>query len=273
MLEQGGDQRGLAQWFDDLLFRMEMWRPTRPQAAAAALAGLGLAALGLGWSYGIRTDDGPVEDRIPHATIDRLVDDRSDLDSSDGGGGPQPDTAEVDGLGGDGPVTLAVADQPEQSDEPSGDEVILVIHVTGEVLRPGLVTVDSGARVNDVVMAAGGPTTTADLHRLNLAAPVADGMQVRVPAVGDEETGPLVVMPAQNADVLSGEQTIPPGPVNLNTATAELLDTLPGVGPATASAILTWREENGGFHALEDLLAVPGIGRAKLAALRELVTL
>lgn len=266
--EQSGDQRGLAQWFDDLLFRIEMWRPTRPQAAIVLFSALLLVALSIGWSYGTRTDDGPVEDRIPQAnTIDRIADAHS---KDDDGEVSQDGAPVVDGPGEPASTSAALTDEPV---EPPVDEVFLVIHVTGEVTRPGLVSVDPGGRVHDAVVAAGGATTGADLHRLNLAAPVEDGMQIRVPAVGDEETGPLVVTPVSSSGEASGQQVTSPGPVNLNTATAELLDTLPGVGPTTASAILTWREQNGGFHSLEDLLAVPGIGRAKLAAIQDLVTL
>jgi competence protein ComEA len=146
----------------------------------------------------------------------------------------------------------------------------LVLDVVGAVRRPGIVRVDAGARVADAITAAGGATTDADLVRLNLAAPVADGARIAVPAIG----GPA---PPLDAGAISGG---PPdaaggpaaGPVNVNTATAEQLDALPGVGPATAAAIVKEREAHGPFRSVDDLGRVRGIGPAKLAQLHDLVT-
>jgi competence protein ComEA len=166
--------------------------------------------------------------------------------------------------------------QPASAASSVAVEVSLVVHVIGAVARPGLVSVPAGSRVADVVTAAGGSTAEAAVDRLNLAAPVSDGMQVRVPTIDDDSEVPL--MTAAPPPATSGSDPGAPGagvesgPVNLNTASTEQLDTLPGIGPATAAAIIRWREDNGGFHLLEDLLAVPGIGPAKMAAIRDLVT-
>jgi competence protein ComEA len=138
---------------------------------------------------------------------------------------------------------------------------VLVVHAAGAVARPGVYRVPPGARVIDVVDAAGGPASDADINRLNLAALVTDGSQIYVPRVGEAAPTPV-------GDAAS----TPSGPVNLNTATLEQLDALPGVGPATAKAIIAERERRGGFRSVDDLLDVRGIGPAKLDALRDLVT-
>lgn len=142
----------------------------------------------------------------------------------------------------------------------------LVVHVAGAVVTPGVYELASGSRVDDAVRIAGGPEADAELDGLNLAAPVVDGQRVYVPVVG--EIDPAVVPSGIDPD--AGE--VPSGPLDLNTATIEQLDSLPGVGPATASAIVDDRERNGPFATVDDLERVPGIGPAKLAALRDLVT-
>jgi competence protein ComEA len=134
----------------------------------------------------------------------------------------------------------------------------LVVHVVGAVHRPGLYRLSEGSRIADAVKRAGGATRRADLTLVNLAAPVADGVQVVVPrrvtAVAGAQSGT-----AQAA-----------GPVHLNMATLEQLDELPGVGPSTAQKILDFRQEHGAFTSVDELDAVPGIGPARLEQLREL---
>lgn len=136
---------------------------------------------------------------------------------------------------------------------------VIYVHILGQVERPGLYELPDGARAVDAVAAAGGFTEAADAAALNLARFVSDGEQIVVPAIGEAPAG---AAPGIAAD----------GRVNLNTADAAALDTLPGVGPATAAKILAWREEHGRFASVEDLLDVGGIGEAKFAALRDLVT-
>jgi competence protein ComEA len=143
----------------------------------------------------------------------------------------------------------------------------LVVHAAGAVVVPGVHRLPGGSRVQDVLAAAGGPTPDADLDRVNLAAPVVDGERVWIPRMG-EEAPPLA--PGGSPAPAAGAPTA--GPVDLNTATAEQLDTLPGIGPATAAAIIEHRERNGPFRSVDELLDVPGIGDAKLAQLRDLVS-
>jgi competence protein ComEA len=142
----------------------------------------------------------------------------------------------------------------------------LVVHVAGAVASPGVHELSSGARVVDAIEAAGGLTPAADGARINLAAPLADGARVYVPAVG-EEPPPVAV----GGDA-AGTGSTPAGPLDLNTADAAALEALPGVGPATAAAIVEHRSKVGAFTSVDQLLDVPGIGEAKLEALRDLVT-
>lgn len=143
----------------------------------------------------------------------------------------------------------------------SGD---LVVSVVGAVERPGLVTLSPGARVDDALRDAG-PRPEADLVALNLAQRLSDGQQLVVPVVGE---------PAGAAGAAaSAEPSASGGGVSLNSATAEELTELPGVGPATAAAIVAHRESTGGFRAVDELLDVKGIGPAKFESLQDAVTL
>lgn len=149
----------------------------------------------------------------------------------------------------------------------------VVVHVAGAVATPGLVQLSAGARVADAVAAAGGPAAGADVDRLNLAAAVLDGSRVFVPVVGQTEPVPIAT-PGVTVGGGDGPADAPPtvGPVDLNSATVDELDVLPGVGPATAAAIVAHRDENGPFLGVDELQDVRGIGPAKFEALRDLVT-
>ena len=136
----------------------------------------------------------------------------------------------------------------------------VLVHVVGAVREPGLYRLKEGSRVADAVARAGGATPKADLALVNLAAPVADGTQVVVPA----RAPPAAVSAGGSAPARAG-------PVHLNTATVEELDALPGVGPVTAQKIVDFRQANGAFTSVDELDAVPGIGPARLEELRKLV--
>lgn len=144
----------------------------------------------------------------------------------------------------------------------------MVVAVSGKVRRPGVVTVPAGARVIDVLKAAGGPLPGADIGTLNLARKVADGelVTVGVPAPAPVASGSAGAAPL-SGDAAGGSTA----PVDLNTATLAELDTLPGVGPVLAQRILDWRTEHGQFATVDQLSDVPGIGDARLAQLRDLV--
>lgn len=132
------------------------------------------------------------------------------------------------------------------------------VDVSGAVRSPGLYALEPGARTVDAIAAAGGFTDDAERTGVNLARPVVDGEQLLV-AVAGESHDPAAAGPVSD------------GVIDLNTASVDELDTLPRVGPAIAARIVAWREENGRFAAVEDLLNVSGIGEKMLAGLRDLV--
>jgi competence protein ComEA len=147
----------------------------------------------------------------------------------------------------------------------------IAVHVAGNVLKPGVYDLPGDARVVDAIRLAGGATAIADLNAINLANPLNDGQQVYVPAVGEK------VPPSSNGLSAGGDGTGSATnsveyPININSADAALLDELPGVGPATAQAIVTYRDQNGPFVNVNGLEDVPGIGPAKVAALQGLAT-
>jgi competence protein ComEA len=146
----------------------------------------------------------------------------------------------------------------------AGTASTVVVDVVGKVRRPGIVELPAGSRVVDALAAAGGAKPAADTSTLNLARVLLDGEQVVVGVGGATATAPETTSGSEGAEL--------PAVVNVNTATAEELDTLPGVGPVTADAIIQWRSDNGGFASVEDLLDVSGIGDATLEELRPYVT-
>lgn len=146
----------------------------------------------------------------------------------------------------------------------------LFVHVAGAVAGPGVYRLAAPARVVDAVAAAGGATADADLDGLNLAAALADGQRVYVPHAGEVDPAAVPSGGPTPTGESDGEEQA--GPVNVNTATAGELESLPGVGPATAAAIVDDRTRNGPFASVDELERVPGIGPTKLAALREQVT-
>lgn len=145
----------------------------------------------------------------------------------------------------------------------------VVVHVAGRVARPGIVVLPGGSRVADAVEAAGGTVPDTDLTGLNLARVLVDGEQVLV-GLDPSEGAPAA--PGGAAPGAGGGAPSAGGLVDLNTADLAALDLLPGVGPVTAQAIIDWREQNGGFSHVDELLEVKGIGEATLAELAPLVT-
>jgi competence protein ComEA len=138
-------------------------------------------------------------------------------------------------------------------------QAALIVHVVGAVRRPGLYRLPRGSRVADAVTRAGGATRRGDTSLVNLAAPLADGVQIAVPLRG-----------SASAAGAGGAAGTAAGRVHLNSATVEELDTLPGVGPVTAQKIVDYRQQHGPFTALEDLDAISGIGPARIEQLRGL---
>jgi competence protein ComEA len=142
---------------------------------------------------------------------------------------------------------------PQSAAGASGE---LYVHVLGAVEHPGLYVLDLDARLVDALAAAGGTTDDADLASVNLARLLADGEQIVVPVVGAAQNQPGAAAPADDL-------------IDLNTADQTALESLPRIGPALAERIIAWREENGRFQSVDDLLAVPGIGEKLLEAIRD----
>jgi competence protein ComEA len=165
-------------------------------------------------------------------------------------------------------LVLVAVNRPEPptgefsvSADETANEVIeqfLYVHVVGEVLSPGMYQLPIGARLVDAVFAAGGLTEDADNASVNLARELTDGEQIIVFSISQEGQSP---------------GTTSSGLVSLNRAGDKELEELPGIGPALAGRIIAWREANGGFKSVQDLLKVSGIGESLLAGVIDLVTL
>ena len=228
--------------------RHPAWDLTRLVLVAVAVVATGA----LGWSVFAARSSSPVADRSSISTNPRI--------------GTTPNASTTTPLGAATSTTVSA---------------FIVVDVSGAVQRPGPVRLGTSARVDEAIAAAGGATPDADLDRVNRAAVLGDGERIYVPRRG-EETVPEPVNGggATSAAGPTGSAGSPtPGGtpaksamVNLNTATVDELDTLPGVGPATAQAIVEYRSEHSRFNRIEDLLDVRGIGNAKFAALRSRVT-
>lgn len=171
--------------------------------------------------------------------------------------------------GADGAAGGSVGDEGTASDTADQNVIevrTVLVHVAGAVANPGVVELTDGARVLDAVARAGGAVDDADLTAVNLARVVVDGEQIVIPRVGE-------VPPVASGDPAGEPSTGGAiGLVNINTADAATLETLSGVGPAIANRIVAWRDENGPFRSVDELLAVSGIGEKTLDGFRDQVT-
>lgn len=166
-------------------------------------------------------------------------------------------------LGGGGSAAQPVTPLSAPAHPKPAVTKLLVIDVAGAVRRPGLYRLQDGSRIDDAIAAAGGPTAKAQIEGVNLAAPVADGEQIVVPGRGAGGAVAAASPPASGSS--------PSAPLDLNSATLEQLESLPGIGPVTAQKILDYRQAHGAFHAVAELEGVPGIGPAHMAQLKGLV--
>lgn len=258
------------------------WAPTSGSLLSTPIGlivvALVSAALALGGVWGVnrwsQRADAPVDELMPFLTVDQNSDNAPVSDTAAAvanGDAINSDTAGFD------PIEAGITDLVAQADSASAvvseadpaPPTILIVHVSGAVIEPGIVQLAPPARVFEAVQAAGGATADAALDRVNLAASVFDGERVHVPAEG--ETVPEIVgIEARSEPPAAGAPA--PLMVNLNSADVTELEELPGVGPATARSIVTTREQRGPFRSVDELLEVPGIGEVKLAELRAHVT-
>ena len=159
------------------------------------------------------------------------------------------------------PILLSTA-VPSPSPDASATPAPLRVYVSGAVQRPDVYELPPGSIVKDALLVAGGASKEADLDRINLAATLADGQQIYVPHQGEQD---LPVQPPA-AESAGGTR------ININTASAEALETLPGIGPTLAQRIVAYRQANGPFAAVQDIMAVSGIGPAVFAQIGDLIT-
>ena len=149
----------------------------------------------------------------------------------------------------------------------------IAVYITGAVVNPGVYSATSDQRLHDVLTLAGGPTDDADLDRINLAARLTDAAHYKIPSVDDTEPD----APTSGGEQISGSETLPAAnpcavPININTATAECLETLPGIGAVRAESIVAHREQMGPFIAAEDITAVSGIGDGIYQRIAEMIS-
>lgn len=150
----------------------------------------------------------------------------------------------------------------------------IIVHITGEVKNTGILVLKEEARIADAIESAGGATEEADLNKINLAYTLKDGQKIYIPNKEDEENIAYITegsgnnVSVENGDESEMKEKIK---ININTASQAELEELPGIGEAIASRIIEYREENGTFNKIEDLLNVKGIGDAKFAEIKEYV--
>lgn len=251
----------------------DRWRPSGDLAATSsegstslvAMAGIAIlsAALALGalgaWQAWAQRSAPPIDDQLPMLA-------ETDLDAA-------TDSLAVPVPVAQAPATTTAA--PSVFPAASAVAEVVIVHVSGAVRAPGVVELGPEARVFEAVALAGGATPDADLDRINLAAPLVDGERIHVLALG-EQAAPVLAEPdrpygtgtATDGETLGEQASVE---LDINVATAAELETLAGVGPATARSIIGLRDERGPFLSVEELLDVPGIGTAKLALLRPYV--
>ena len=189
----------------------------------------------------------------------------------------------VCGLLGAG-IILLISDQPHGQAitlMPPPSPAPIIVHVAGAVVHPGVYSFPAESRVQDAIQAAGGALEEADLEALNLAGFLQDGSQLIIPALPIDQPTELIDAQSRSAIIptspsLEGNATpLPPSPdhpVNINTATQAELESLPGIGPVLAQRIIAYRESNGPFNTIEDIIDVSGIAQSTFELIEDLIT-
>jgi competence protein ComEA len=147
----------------------------------------------------------------------------------------------------------------------------IVVHITGQVVNPGIVKVNEGSRIIDAIEAAGGATAEADFSKINLAYVIEDGIKIYVPSINDNEEEYITENSGDNVIVNNSSKSSEKLIVNINTASSDELQKLPGIGEAIATRIVNYRKENGKFGTIEDIKNVSGIGNSKFEKIKEYI--
>lgn len=261
---------------------MRSSHPTRPKLRPPAAIGIAILVILLAAGMAVRSWAGGTVVTLPAGTGAAGT---SEAGTSEAGTGEAGTGAAGAGHGGvvDGGAGAAGAGAAGAGlggvvDEGAGGQPgagVVVVHVTGAVNRPGVFVMPAGSRIDDAIKLAGGFAPDANEAGINRALPVQDGQQVKVPMIG-ESPSPGGAPPGGSGTGTGGagggDDSAQAGRVNLNTASATELQSLPGIGPVLAAAIIEWRERHGGFTAVADLDDVPGIGPVLMERLAPLVT-
>ena len=152
---------------------------------------------------------------------------------------------------------IIVSDETEEVEE---EDDIIKVHITGEVVNTGLIELEVGSRIYDAIEKCGGTTDLADVSKVNLAYILSDGEKIYIPSINDEDDVEYILSSESNSTI------------NINTATAEQLETLNGIGESLAAAIIAYREENGNFSSIEDIKNVSGIGDSKFEKIKDYIS-
>ena len=158
----------------------------------------------------------------------------------------------------------------DNTDNTNEDLETIMVHIDGEVVTPGIISLKAGSRIADAIQACGGTTDISDISKINLAYELKDGQKVYIPSIYDVEDVEYIQNDAGN-NVIIPDSSSSSALVNINSATQAELETLPGIGPSTAAKIIDYRNKNGDFKNIEDIMDVSGIGESKFNNIKDYI--
>ena len=156
------------------------------------------------------------------------------------------------------------------TDNTNEDLETIMVHIDGEIVTPGIISLKAGSRIADAIQACGGTTDISDISKINLAYELKDGQKVYIPSIYDVEDVEYIQNDAGN-NVIIPDTSSSSALVNINSATQAELETLPGIGPSTAAKIIDYRNKNGDFKNIEDIMNVSGIGESKFNNIKDYI--